>query len=91
MGFLVLASRQKWMGAGDILLGILMGVLLGMPNVLVGLFSAFVLGSIVGLILIASRKKTLKDTVPFGPFLVLGTFIAIFWGDKLINYYLGIF
>ena len=91
LGFLVILSREKWMGMGDILLGALMGILLGMPNVLVGLFSAFVLGSIVGLILIVAKKKTLKDAVPFGPFLVAGTFIALFWGDKLINWYLGIF
>lgn len=91
LGFLVIVSKEKWMGAGDILLGGLMGILLGMPNILVGLFFAFVSGSIVGLALIASRKKTLKDAVPFGPFLVAGTFIAIFWGDKLINWYFGIF
>ncbi len=91
LGFLVILSREKWMGMGDILLGILMGVLLGMPAVLVGLFFAFVLGSIVGLILIAAKKKTLKDAVPFGPFLVSGTIIALFWGEKLVNWYLGIF
>ena len=91
LGFLVILSREKWMGAGDILLGALMGILLGMPNVLVGLFFAFVLGSIVGLILVFAKKKTLKDAVPFGPFLVIGTFIALFWGEKLVNWYLGIF
>lgn len=79
------------MGTGDILLGVLMGIVLGMPAVLVGLFFAFVLGSIVGIILISAKKKTLKDAVPFGPFLVAGTFIALFWSDTLINYYLGIF
>lgn len=91
LGFLVIVSKEKWMGSGDILLGVLMGVLLGMPNVLVALFSAFVLGSVVGLILIASRKKGLKDAVPFGPFLIAGTFVALFWGEKLIGWYLGIF
>jgi prepilin signal peptidase PulO-like enzyme (type II secretory pathway) len=91
LGALVLFSHEKWMGSGDILLGVMMGVLLGMPNVLVGLFSAFVLGSIVGLILIANRKKTLKDAVPFGPFLVAGTLIALFWGDSIIKMYWGIF
>lgn len=91
LGFLVLLSREKWMGMGDILLGVLMGVFLGMPSVLVGLFFAFILGSLVGLILIAAKKKKLKDAVPFGPFLVAGTLIALFWGEKLVNWYLGIF
>jgi len=89
LGFLVIISKEKWMGKGDILLGALMGILLGMPNILVGLFFAFVLGSIIGLILIASKKKTLKDAVPFGPFLVAGTLIALFWGGELIKLYLG--
>ncbi|MBM2820414.1 MAG: peptidase protein, leader peptidase (prepilin peptidase) [Candidatus Berkelbacteria bacterium] len=91
LGFLVIISKEKWMGAGDILLGILMGILLGMPNVLTALFVAFISGSLIGLILIAGRKKTIKDAVPFGPFLVLGTLVALFWGEKLINYYFGIF
>lgn len=88
LGFLVIVSREKWMGKGDILLGVLMGVLLGMPSVLVGLFFAFIIGSIVGLALIALRKKTLKDAVPFGPLLILGTIIALFWGGDIINMYL---
>ncbi len=91
LGFLVILSGEKWMGTGDILLGVLMGILLGMPAVLVGLFFAFVLGSLVGVILILTKKKNLKDAVPFGPFLVAGTFIALFWGERLINFYLGIF
>ena len=89
LGLLVLASREKWMGKGDILLGVLMGLLLSFPNVLTGLFIAFVFGSIVGLVLIAGKYKTLKDPVPFGPFLILGTLIALFWGGELIKLYLG--
>lgn len=91
LGFLVIISKEKWMGQGDILLGVWMGVLLGMPNVLVALFLAFVLGSFYGLLLIGLKRKTLKSAMPFGPFLILGTLIALFWGEKLINYYLGIF
>ena len=87
LGLLVLASREKWMGRGDILLGVLMGLLLSFPNVLTGLFIAFVFGSIVGLILIAAKRKTLKDAVPFGPFLILGTLVALFWGGGLVNLY----
>jgi len=94
LGLLVLASREKWMGRGDILLGVLMGLLLSFSNVLTGMFIAFVLGSIVGLILIAAKYKTMKDAVPFGPFLILGTLVAFFWGGDLVNLYfkyLGIY
>lgn len=90
-GFLVLVSRQKWMGWGDVMLAGLMGLILGYPNILVALFLAFLLGSLVSLILIITKQKTIKDAVPFGPFLVIATFIALFWGNEIMNYYfLGI-
>ncbi len=88
---IVLISRGKWMGVGDIKLAFLMGLVLGFPNILVALFSAFLIGAIIGIGLIAAGKKTLKSEVPFGPFLVTGTFMAIFWGEKLINWYFNLF
>lgn len=86
-GFLVLVSREKWMGWGDVLLGGLVGLLLGYPNILVGLFLAFMFGSIFSLALMALRIKKMKDAIPFGPFLVLASFVALFWGEKILNAY----
>jgi len=86
---LVLISKERWMGQGDIKIGALMGLLLGYPNVLVGLFLAFIMGALAGLILIAMKKKTLKSQIPFGPFLILAIFITIFFGEKILNWYLG--
>ena len=88
---IVLISRGKWMGMGDVKLAFLMGLFLGWPNILVALFLAFLIGAIIGIGLIVAGKKTLKSEVPFGPFLVTGTFLALFWGEKLINYYLNFF
>jgi len=87
---IVLASRGKGMGIGDIKLGFLMGLILGWPNILVALFLAFLIGAIIGIGLMISRKKTLKSEVPFGPFLVTGTFLALFWGQNIINWYLNL-
>lgn len=84
-------SGGKWMGFGDVKLAILMGLLLGWPNILCALFLAFAFGAIIGLILMVFQKKGLKSELPFGPFLVLGTFIALFWGQPIINWYLGKF
>lgn len=83
---LVLVSRGKWMGMGDVKLAFLMGLILGWPDILIALFLASVLGAIVGLAMIFSGKKTLKSQVPFGPFLAAGTFIALFWGGQLLNW-----
>jgi prepilin signal peptidase PulO-like enzyme (type II secretory pathway) len=85
---IVFASRGKYMGAGDIKLGFLMGLLLSFPQILTGLFLAFLFGAIIGIGMIILKKKTLKSEVPFGPFLVAGTFIAMFWGEQILNWYL---
>jgi leader peptidase (prepilin peptidase) / N-methyltransferase len=85
-----LVSRGKWMGFGDVKLAFLMGLLLGFPNILVALFFAFLVGAVIGLVLVLAKKKGLKSEVPFGPFLVLGVFIALFWGEKIITWYLNL-
>jgi len=86
-GLLVIVSSQKWMGWGDVLLASLIGLILGYPNIIVALFLAFLLGSLYSLALMATKKKTMKDAIPFGPFLVLATFITMFWGTEIINVY----
>jgi len=88
---IVLISQGKWMGVGDIKLAFLMGLILSFPNILVALFLAFFIGAIIGIGLIIARKKTLKSEIPFGPFLVSGTFLAMFFGQKLIDTYLNLF
>jgi len=85
---IVIISRGRWMGVGDIKLAFLMGLVLGWPNIFAALFLAFLIGAIIGIGLIFLGKKTIKSEVPFGPFLVLGTFIALFWGDIIINWYI---
>lgn len=84
-------SRGKWMGFGDVEIAFFMGFLLGFPNVLVALFLAFFFGAIISLILLGFYGKNLKSQVPFGPFLITGTFIALLWGSQIINWYLNFF
>lgn len=87
---IVLISKGRWMGIGDIKLAFLMGLFLGFPNILVALFLAFFTGAVVGLILIVLQRKNLKSEIPFGPFLVTGTILAIFFGKEIINWYLNL-
>ncbi|MFY9457699.1 MAG: prepilin peptidase [Candidatus Spechtbacterales bacterium] len=83
-------SRGKWLGFGDVKFAFFMGLFLGWPNILVALFTAFILGGIIGIGLVVSRRKTMKSQVPFGPFLVTGTFVAMFFGEKVVKWYLGL-
>jgi prepilin signal peptidase PulO-like enzyme (type II secretory pathway) len=88
---IILISRETWLGFGDFKLSILMGLILGWPKILVALFFSFFIGAIVGLILIFLKKKTMKSQIPFAPFLVFGTILAFFFGQKIIDWYLGFF
>ena len=84
-----LVSMGKGMGFGDVKLAFFMGLFLGYPNILAALLISFWIGAIIGIILILLKRKTIKSEVPFGPFLILGTFIALFWGQNIINWYLN--
>ena len=83
---IILFSRGQWMGLGDFKLAILMGLFLGWPNILVALFFAFFIGATVGVGLIIFKKKTMKSEVPFAPFLIIGTFLVMFFGSQIITW-----
>jgi leader peptidase (prepilin peptidase) / N-methyltransferase len=88
---LFLITRGKGMGFGDVKFAFLMGLVLGFPNIIISLYIAFLTGAIVGIILIIWRKKRIIGTsIPFGPFLVLGTFLAIFLGNFLFQGFLKV-
>jgi len=89
--FIVIISKGKWMGGGDVKLAFLIGLLLGFPDSIIALFLSFLLGAIIGMILIIKKNKTLKSEVPFAPFLIVGMFIALLWADKIIQYYFKLF
>ena len=91
LGAIFLVSQGRWIGFGDVKFVFLMGLLLGYPNIFLGLFSSFFIGATVGMWLLFSGKKRLKSKIPFGPFLVTGTFLALFFGKELINWYLTLF
>jgi leader peptidase (prepilin peptidase)/N-methyltransferase len=76
------------MGFGDVRLAGLIGLdlgWLGVEQVVLGIFSGFVFAAVVGLALIAARRKKSRDAVPFGPFLALGTLFVLCGGDLLLG------
>ena len=87
---LFLVSGGRWLGGGDIRLGAIMGFVLGWPIVVVGLFWGYLLGSIYSTIGLMTKKLSRKSPIPFGPFLLSGTYIAMFWGRDMLNWYLGL-
>ena len=86
---LILLTRGKGMGFGDVKLAFLVGMVSGWPGMLASTFAAFVLGAMVGVMLIVFQKKTLKAEIPFGPFLIVGSVIGLIFGESMISIFFG--
>jgi len=84
---IILITRGKGMGLGDAKLAFLMGLLLGWPGILWALFLAFFAGAAVGIGLVFLGKKNMKSQIPFGPFLIGGTMILLFFGRFFLEWY----
>ncbi len=84
-------GKGRWMGRGDINLAFMMGLILGSVSTLVAFVIGFNLAAILSLGLMAAKKVSRKDTIAFGPFLVVGTIVAMLYGGDLFNAYLNIF
>jgi len=81
--------KKEAMGGGDVKLAAMIGAFLGWRYIVISLFLGFFLGALAGILLILLKIKRREDVVPFGPFIVLGSFITLLWGDKIISWYIG--
>ena len=81
--------KKEAMGGGDIKLAAMIGAFLGWRYIIISLFLGFFLGAIAGIFLIMSKIKSKEDVVPFGPFIILGSFITFLWGKNILSWYLG--
>ncbi len=84
-------SRGRGMGFGDVKLAAAIGLLIGWPDILLGAAFAFIIGGIWGGIVILVGRGRFRDRVPFAPFFVLGTAVAIFFGNAILNGYFSLF
>lgn len=88
-GAIYVVSRGQWIGFGDVKLGVFMGLVLGWRG---GLFAVILANLMAFLVVVPgmlSGKMTRKSRVPFGPFLILATFVALLFGDQLIRAYIS--
>lgn len=86
----LLVKGEEGMGLGDVKMLAMIGAFLGWKGVAVSLFFASLAGSLVGLGVIVLRRGGLKSRLPFGVFLALGGGVALFWGRRLADAYLGL-
>lgn len=80
---IIFLSKGKGMGGGDMKFGLWMGILLGWPGILYSLYSAFIIGGIVGAIVLLLKLKKLGQSIPFGPLLALGTYLVIVFEEQI--------
>ncbi len=82
---LMLFTKGKGMGMGDVKLGIFAGLILGFPNIVLAIFFTFVFGGIVAGVLLLTKKKKRTDIIPFAPFFTVAIILTIFFGRNLLN------
>lgn len=91
--FLIALVAPRGMGFGDVKLGFVLGTFLGYLRVglvPLGMFLAFLIGAVTGVAVMLATGGDRKMQIPFGPFLALGTVLAIFAGDPLLDWYLDL-
>ena len=98
-GFLILTIsllgrllfRKESMGVGDLKLLVMIGVYVGFPYAALCLFFGVLAASLFIFYGIIFKKIRIGDTIPFGPFIAIGTLVHLLFGEFIINSYLGLF
>jgi leader peptidase (prepilin peptidase)/N-methyltransferase len=76
------------MGWGDVKMAGLIGLMVGYPRIFVAVLGSVILGGLVAIFLLITKKKGRKEGIPFGPFLSLAAMVALVWGQPILNWYL---
>lgn len=90
LAILIILSRGG-MGAGDMKLFGVLGIVLGLNKVLLAFFLSCLIGAIVGILLMVLKIVKRKQPIPFGPYIALAALISYFYGDIMTEWYLNFF
>ena len=94
MGFLVMLLPYLILpggvGAGDVKLGGLIGVTVGLPSIFAALALAFMAGGVAALLLLSLKFMGLKDKMPYGPYLAGSTIVILLFGDNIPALYMAL-
>ncbi len=85
-GYQLITGREG-MGGGDIKLLAMIGAFLGWKGVLFTIMSSSFIGTLVGVTLMLKTRKGMRLSIPFGPFLSIGSIIYLFFGERIIHWY----
>lgn len=76
-------SSGRWIGGGDVRLGLLIGFLAGWENVYWLLLLAYLSGALAAVALLLAKRKKMSSQIPFGPFLLLASYVVLLWEDEV--------
>jgi leader peptidase (prepilin peptidase)/N-methyltransferase len=79
------------LGDGDVKLAAFAGLISGFPQILVGLIVGLTAGGAISILLLITRRVTLRTAIPYGPYIVIGAFYAMVWGSEAIRWYASSF
>ncbi|MDQ7009811.1 MAG: prepilin peptidase [Candidatus Gracilibacteria bacterium] len=89
----IVISGGKWMGGGDLRIAILVGLILGSSLIFPGMMLTYFVGSIIGILFLIyqriknkGEKKELETQIPFGPFIAIGFFLAVFFQEEILEF-----
>jgi leader peptidase (prepilin peptidase) / N-methyltransferase len=82
--------RREGMGLGDVKMMLMAGAFLGAKRTLLTIFAGSVLGSVLGLVFILTRRKRSDYELPFGSFLGMAALLVVFFGTPVVNWYLSL-
>jgi len=83
--FLFLVTKGKGMGFGDVKFVFFIGLFLDVWGMVIAMYVAFIGGALVGLVLVFLKRYGRKSALPFGPFLILGTFLSWWRGSWILG------
>ena len=83
--------NEEGMGFGDVKMLAMIGAFLGWKLVLLTLVLSSLVGSIVGIAIIALKRGDMKYALPFGTFLAIGALVAAVVGDRIVNWYASVY
>ena len=85
-----LVKKVDGMGGGDVKLLAMIGALVGWQGVLFTIFTASLSGTLAGLAVMIQQRSTVRQKIPFGPFLAIGAICFLFFGETLIRWYFSL-
>ncbi|WP_404453557.1 prepilin peptidase [Virgibacillus necropolis] len=85
---IIILLSKGGMGAGDMKLFGVLGIVLGLNHILLVFFLSTIIGAFVGSLLLLSKIIDRKQPIPFGPYIVVAAIIAYFYGDSIIDWYM---